>query len=149
MTIFCTNGERWAIGWADFVAGQGFVGEPAVISVGDMRQATGPIDVVDGSVHRALEHRTIESARTDGEILYLQCADGRRYGLAWVNPETKERVRGEPCLLKVDVSVKLGSVNIFDDGVEVDVGTHASCGGLIKRRGNVMRCLGCSWTNAH
>lgn len=148
--IHCTSGEKWAIGWADFVAGKGFAGEPVIVSAGNMRQASGPIDVVDGSVHRALEHRTIESARTDGEILYLQCTDGRRYGIGWVNLQTRERIKAEPCLCKVDVMLKLGGVNVFDDGVEVDVGTHADCrgNGTIRRRGNVLRCTGCSWTTA-
>jgi hypothetical protein len=148
MTIHCTNGERWAIGWADFTAGKGFAGEPSIVSIDEMRQASGPIDVVDGSIHRALEHRTIESARTDGDVLYIQCADGRRYGLTWVDPQTRERIRGEPCLTKVDVRVTLGSVNAFDDGTDLEVGSHAFCGGLIMRRGNVSRCLSCGWTSA-
>lgn len=149
MTIHCTNGERWGIAWADFIAGKGFAGEPAIVSVGDMHQLTGTVDVVDGHVNRALEHRTIESARTDGELLQLQCTDGRRYGIAWVNPQTKERIRAEPCLTKIDVRLTLGSVNIWDDGIDVEVGTHANCGSVIMRRGNVLRCLGCGWTSAH
>lgn len=149
MTIHCTNGERWGIGWADFIAGKGFAGEPAIVSAGDMRLVAGPVDVVDGSVHRALEGRTIESARTDGELLHLQCSDGRRYGIAWVNPQTKERIRAEPCLTKIDVRLTLSPTSPFDDGTDIEVGTHATCGALIMRRGNVLRCLGCGWTSAH
>lgn len=146
MTIHCANGERWGVGWADFTAGHAYEGEPVIISVGDMRHA-GPVDVVDGSVHRALDGRTIESARTDGEVLYIQCTDGRRYGIAWANPQTHERIRAEPCLVRVDVRITLGHVSAWDDGTEVEVGTHASCGSVIMRRGNAMRCLGCGWTS--
>jgi|SRR5688572_9614448 len=115
MAIFCTNGEQWVIAWADFVKGVGFPGEPAIVAVDNMRLVAGEVQTPDGSVHNALKDRTIESARTDGETLILQCVDGRRYGIAWVDPKTHERIKAEPCLVKVNVRARVEGVSVFGD----------------------------------
>lgn len=115
MTIFCTNGERWVIAWADFVKGEGFLGEPAIVAIDSMKLAAGEVSTPDGSVHNALKDRTIESARTDGETLILRCVDGRRYGIAWVNPQTHERIKAEPCLVKVNVHTRVEGVSVFGE----------------------------------
>lgn len=115
MTIFCTDGERWVIAWADFVKGEGFLGEPAIVAIDSMKLAAGDVSTPDGSVHNALKNRTIESAHTDGETLILQCADGRRYGIVWVNPQTHERIKAEPCLVKVNVLARVEGVSVFGD----------------------------------
>lgn len=115
MTICCTNGEQWCIAWADFVKGTAFNGEPAIVAVNDMRLAAGDVETPDGSIHRVLKGRTIESARTDGETLVLQCAEGHCYGIAWIDPKTSQRIRAEPCLAKVNVEIKLEGVSVFGD----------------------------------
>lgn len=115
MTIMCTNGEQWCIAWADFIKGEGFNGEPAIVAINDMRLAAGDVDTPDGSVHGALKGRTIESARTDGEALILQCTDGRCYAIAWVDPTTRQRIQAEPCLAKVNVRMRLAGVSVFGE----------------------------------
>jgi hypothetical protein len=115
MAIFCSNGEQWVVAWADFIKGVGFQGEPAIVAVDNMRLAAGEVSTPDGSVHAALLGRTIESARTDGELLMLQCTDGRRYGIAWVNPDTHERIKAEPCLVKINVALRMEGVSAVGD----------------------------------
>ena len=111
MTVHCTNGERWGIGWADFTKGVGFPGEPAIVSIGELRDASANVEPLDGGVSRLLAGKTIESARTDGEVLYLQCSGGRRYGIAWIDPGTKQRIKAEPCLTKVDATIRIQGVS--------------------------------------
>lgn len=113
MSIFCSNGERWGIGWADFVKGVGFAGEPAIVSVDKLKLASGPVSAPDGGVHGALKGQVIESARTDGTVLYLKLTTGREYGIAWVDPKTQERIRAEPCLVRVDVTVRPEGVSVL------------------------------------
>lgn len=115
MMVLCSNGERWIIAWADFIKGIGFPGEPSIVAINDMKLVYGEVDTPDGSVHNALKGRTIESARTDGETLIIKCTDGRSYGIAWVDPKTHERIKAEPCLVRVDVKAKLPGVSIFGD----------------------------------
>ena len=104
MIIHCTNGERWAIMWANLGTGEGKPGEPCVFLVDDMR-ADKDIGLCarDGHVNRLLQGLTIEEAKTDGECLYLNLVGGRRVGIVWVDPTSAERVHAEPCLARVDV----------------------------------------------
>ena len=95
--------------------GEGYRGEPAIVSAGDMRLASGQAAPADGSVHSCLKGRTIESTRTDGQVLNVQCTDGRRYGIAWVDPATKLQIRAEPCLVKVDAKIRVEGVSVFGE----------------------------------
>lgn len=152
MTIHCDNGEKWNVGFADFIAGKGFAGEPALISIDDMRDAGNPLPT-DGSVNSVLEGQVIEHAITDGITLYLQCATGRRIGIGWVD-DRGERVRAEPCLHKVDAVLTLDGVAVFgaemgNTSVEILIGDHANCGGQIMRRGNRFYCRTCGWDSAN
>lgn len=119
MTIHCTNGERWCVGWADFIQGEGYAGEPVIVAVDSLRDVSDEVEVRDGGIHHALVGKTIESARTDGLTLIVACVGGRSYGLAWVDPATRQRVRGEPCLVKVDATIMLEGVSAFGVGAEM------------------------------
>lgn len=152
MTIHCDNGEKWNVGWADFVAGRGFAGEPALIALDDMRD-NGVALPADGSVDSVLRDQIIEHARTNGDELHLQCASGRRVGVAWVDARG-DRIRAEPCLHKVDAVITLEGVVMFgaesgNPNVTVLIGDHANCGGHIMKRGALFFCDRCKWDSAH
>lgn len=67
--------------------------------------------VLDGHINRVLEGKQIESVTKNGTMLIINCTNGEQWGIAWVNPETAEAIKGEPCLVKVDVKVMLPRVS--------------------------------------
>ena len=71
---------------------------------------------LDGHINRVLEGKTIERATKDGRLLTLWMTNGERWTIAWANPETGEGVMGEPCIVRVDVSVTAPPVGIFGVG---------------------------------
>lgn len=149
MTIHCDNGERWNVGWADFIAARGFSGEPVLLAIDDMKDLHSA-DTSDGSVDAVLRGQIIESARVNGDELHLNCAGGRRVWIGWAHNGV--RVRAEPCLHKVDAVMTLEGVAVFgaetgNPNVSVLVGDHAYCGGSIFQRGAVIECDRCGWSN--
>lgn len=67
---------------------------------------------LDGHINRVLEGKTVERVTKDGRMLIIECTNGERWGIAWATPNGVG-IEGEPCLVKVDVSVIAPGVNVF------------------------------------
>ena len=69
---------------------------------------------LDGHINRVLEGKTIELATKNGRMLVLEMTNGEKWGIAWATPNGVG-VEGEPCLVKVDVKVKVPMVSVFGE----------------------------------
>lgn len=67
---------------------------------------------LDGHINRVLEGKTLERVTKDGQFLTLWMTNGERWSIAWTTPHGEGYV-GEPCLVRVDVSVVAPSVGAF------------------------------------
>jgi len=66
---------------------------------------------LDGHINRVLCGKTIENVTKDGRMLAIQCTTGEIFRIAWATPNGVG-VEGEPCLVKVDVSLIVPSAGI-------------------------------------
>ena len=103
------NGERWNVAWVD-AGGAPLQGEPAILfnpsvqrQMANMQHAT----PIDGSVNALLAGRTVQAAMKNGLMLTIACTDGTETPICWINDGAP--VAGEPCLVNVDVVVKVTS----------------------------------------
>ena len=102
LIFHCANGERWAVSWVT-PNGEAIKGEPM------LERWLFP---KDGHIHKALAGQTVESIRSDGRTLIVQCSFWRFRRITWTGG-------GEPCLMKVDVVVTLPSVDVFGTAGEI------------------------------
>jgi hypothetical protein len=67
---------------------------------------------LDGHINRVLEGKTIENVTKNGQMLIIRCTNGEEWGIAWANSETGEGYLGEPCLVQVNVRIRLPGVSL-------------------------------------
>ena len=70
---------------------------------------------LDGHINRVLEGKTIERVTKNGQMLVVELTNGERWGIAWATPNG-DGIEGEPCLVKVDVSIAVPGVSVFGEG---------------------------------
>ena len=66
---------------------------------------------LDGLINRELVGKQIERVTKDGVFLVIECVGGEQFKIAWTNPNG-EVIKGEPCLVKVDVDILVPGATI-------------------------------------
>jgi hypothetical protein len=68
---------------------------------------------LDGHINRCLEGKRISRALKDGRFLILEMDNGEQFNIAWANANTGEGIEGEPCLVRVNVSIAVPGASMF------------------------------------
>jgi hypothetical protein len=66
---------------------------------------------LDGHINRVLEGKTIKRVLKTGHLMEIELDNGERWGVAWATPNGVG-IEGEPCLVKVDVSISVPGVTL-------------------------------------
>lgn len=104
MTLHCGL-EMWVLWFVNPSTGELQEGEPAIVGTAEYQLAADTLAFPeDTHVHSCLKGKIVESAKSEGSILWLRLVGGESYGIAWVD-SNGVRLAVEPCLYKVNVLV--------------------------------------------